>query len=275
MMFEAYVTNLGMYPERGVEVGEYLKFPTTIEEVQALFSRIGIDGKRYEEYFITDYQSDVLGLYDHLGEYESLDELNYLAHLLEEMTPDELEKLEAVMDAGEYTGSVKDLINLTQNLDCFEFYPGVKDEEELGRMYILEFEALTVPEHLIDYIDYEAYGRDVRINEGGHLPPAAMCSTIRANLSSTIPGWTIFPRNTVFPMFTPGTRGRKHAPSWRQSSSSRRLRLFPTRTRRGLPMRNGRPRAKLARGSTIRAAPRGPPGFHKLPGGKEAVCRNM
>lgn len=170
-MFEAYVTNLGMYPERGVEVGEYLKFPTTIEEVQALFSRIGIDGKRYEEYFITDYQSDVLGLYDHLGEYESLDELNFLAHLLEEMTPDELEKLEAVMDAGEYTGSVKDLINLTQNLDCFEFYPGVKDEEELGRMYILEFEALTVPEHLIDYIDYEAYGRDVRINEGGHFAP--------------------------------------------------------------------------------------------------------
>lgn len=171
MMFEAYVTNLGMYPERGVEVGEYLKFPTTIEEVQALFSRIGIDGKRYEEYFITDYQSDVLGLYDHLGEYESLDELNYLAHLLEEMTPDELEKLEAIMDAGEYTGSVKDLINLTHNLDCFEFYPGVKDEEELGRMYILEFEALTVPEHLIDYIDYEAYGRDARINENGHFAP--------------------------------------------------------------------------------------------------------
>ena len=60
---------------------------------------------------------------------------------------------------------------LQGNLDCFEFYPGVKDEEELGRMYILEFEALTVPEHLIDYIDYEAYGRDVRINEGGHFAP--------------------------------------------------------------------------------------------------------
>ena len=146
MMFEAYVTNLGMYPERGVEVGEYLRFPTTIEEVQALFSRIGIDGKSYEEYFITDYQSDVLGLYDHLGEYESLDELNYLARLLEEMTPDELEKLEAVMDAGEYTDSVKDLINLTQNLDCFEFYPGVKDEEELGRMDTLKEEGRKLSE---------------------------------------------------------------------------------------------------------------------------------
>lgn len=164
-MFEAYVTNLGLYPERGAGAGEYLKFPTTVEEVQALFSRIGIDGKQYEEYFITDYDSDILGLTDHLGEYESLDELNYLAHLLEEMTPAELEKLEAVRDAGEYTSSVRDLINLTQNLDCFDFYSDVNSEEELGRMYIQDFEAMQVPEHLIDYIDYEAYGRDIRMEE--------------------------------------------------------------------------------------------------------------
>lgn len=147
-MFEAYVTNLGLYPERGAGAGEYLKFPTTVEEVQALFSRIGIDGKQYEEYFITDYDSDILGLTDHLGEYESLDELNYLAHLLEEMTSDELEKLEAVMDAGEYTSSVKDLINLTQNLDCFDFYSDVNSEEELGRMYIQDFEAKRNAFHL-------------------------------------------------------------------------------------------------------------------------------
>ena len=38
-------------------------------------------------------------------------------------------------------------------------------------MYIEDFEALQIPEHLIDYIDYEAYGRDVRINEGGHFAP--------------------------------------------------------------------------------------------------------
>ena len=31
--------------------------------------RIGIDGVRYEEIFITDFDGDVLGLYDHLGEY--------------------------------------------------------------------------------------------------------------------------------------------------------------------------------------------------------------
>ena len=174
-MFSAYVTNLGLYPERGVEVGEYLEFPTTAEDVQALFARIGIDGIRYEEYFITDYESDVLGLYDHLGEYESLDELNYLAHLLDEMGPDELAKFEAAMDAGEYTGSVKDLINLAQNLDCYEFYPDVNNEDDLGRLYIQDFEAIEVPEHLIDYIDYEAYGRDMRINEGEHFAPRWLC----------------------------------------------------------------------------------------------------
>ena len=75
------------------------------------------------------------------------------------------------MDSGEYTGSVKDLINLSQNLDSYSFYSDVHTEEDLGRMYLQELEAVPVPEHLIDYIDYEAYGRDARINEGGHFAP--------------------------------------------------------------------------------------------------------
>ena len=164
--FEAYITNLGKYNE-GALVGEYLKFPTTSEEVQAILKRIGIDGVRYEEIFITDYDGDMPELYANFGEYESIDELNYLASLLSEMDENDLEKFEAVLDTGEHSGSVKELINLTQNLDCFEFYSGITSEEELGRMNIQEFDAIPIPEHLIDYIDYEAYGRDVRINEGG------------------------------------------------------------------------------------------------------------
>lgn len=169
-LFEAYVTNLGKYNE-GELVGEYLKFPTTREEVQALLKRIGVDGIRYEEIFITSFDGDVLGLHEHLGEYENLDELNYLAVLLSEMDQSDLEKFEAVIDSGEHTSSVADLINLTQNLDCFEFYSDVHSDEELGRMYVLEFGGVEVPEHLIDYIDYEAYGRDVRINESAHFAP--------------------------------------------------------------------------------------------------------
>lgn len=134
-LFEAYITNLGKYNE-GRLVGETLKFPATTEEVQALLKRIGVDGVRYEEIFITSFDGDVLGLYDHLGEYESIDELNHLAHVLSDLDQSDIEKFEAVIDSGEYTGSVHDLINLAQNLDCYDFYPGIDSEEALGRAYI-------------------------------------------------------------------------------------------------------------------------------------------
>ena len=47
------------------------------------------------------YDSDILGLNDQFGEYKALTSL-LLAHLLEESTPDELEKVESVMDAGRH-----------------------------------------------------------------------------------------------------------------------------------------------------------------------------
>ncbi len=166
-LFEAYITNLGKYNE-GELVGETLKFPTSPQAVQALLKHIGVDGIRYEEFFITSFDGDVLGLYDYLGEYENLDELNHLACLLSELDQGELEKFEAVLHTGAHTSSVADIINLTQNLDCFEFYPEIENEEDLGRYWA---EDLPIPEELKDYFDYEEYGRDISINEGGHMAP--------------------------------------------------------------------------------------------------------
>ena len=166
-LFEAYITNLGKYNE-GELVGETLEFPTSPQEVQALLKHIGVDGIRYEEFFITSFDGDVLGLYDYLGEYENLDELNHLACLLSELDQGELEKFEAVLHTGAHTSSVADIINLTQNLDCFEFYPEIENEEDLGRYWA---EDLPIPEELKGYFDYEAYGRDISINEGGHMAP--------------------------------------------------------------------------------------------------------
>ena len=85
--------------------------------------RIGVDGVRYQEIFITSFDGDVLGLYDHLSEYENLDELNHLACLLSELTSSELETLEAVPDSGDHCSSVRDIINLTQNLTVTAFTP--------------------------------------------------------------------------------------------------------------------------------------------------------
>ena len=171
--FEAFITNLGKYNE-GALVGEWVKFPTTAEELQKVFERIGIGSKDdfghpYEEWFITDYDCYVDGLYEMLGEYENLDELNYLASKLEELDDHDYEHFQAAMQVSDYTGSVKDLINLIDNLDKYEIYPGVEDYSDLGHYYIDEVGVMEIPEHLANYIDYEAYGRDVAIDEMGQF----------------------------------------------------------------------------------------------------------
>ena len=169
--FAAFITNLGKYNE-GELVGEWVKFPTTAEEMKEVFKRIGIGqrddfGQPYEEWFITDYDCYVDGLYDKLGEYESLDELNYLASKLDEMSDSEYAQFQAGMEMGDHSGSLQEIINLTENLDCYEVYPNIEDYDDLGRYYIEELEVMQVPEHLQNYIDYEAYGRDVAMDENG------------------------------------------------------------------------------------------------------------
>ena len=169
--FAAFITNLGKYNE-GELVGEWVKFPTTAEEMKEVFKRIGIGqrddfGQPYEEWFITDYDCYVDGLYDKLGEYESLDELNYLASKLDEMSDSEYAQFQAGMEMGDHCGSLQEIINLTENLDCYEVYPHIEDYDDLGRYYIEELEVMQVPEHLQNYIDYEAYGRDVAMDENG------------------------------------------------------------------------------------------------------------
>ena len=169
--FAAFITNLGKYNE-GELVGEWVKFPTTAEELKEVFKRIGIGqkddfGQPCEEWFITDYDCYVDGLYSKLGEYENLDELNYLASKLDEMSDSEYAQFQAGMEMGDHCGSLQEIINLTENLDCYEVYPDIHDYDDLGRYYIEELEVMQVPEHLQNYIDYEAYGRDVAMDENG------------------------------------------------------------------------------------------------------------
>ena len=169
--FAAFITNLGKYNE-GELVGEWVKFPTTAEELKEVFKRIGIGqkddfGQPYEEWFITDYDCYVDGLYSKLGKYENLDELNYLASKLDEMSESEYAQFQAGMEMGDHCGSLQEIINLTENLDCYEVYPDIHDYDNLGRYYIEELDVMQVPEHLQNYIDYEAYGRDVALEENG------------------------------------------------------------------------------------------------------------
>lgn len=166
-ILSAFVTNLGKYNE-GELVGKWLDFPTTEEEIEKVLQEIGIDGVCYEEIFITDYESDIDGLSDCLGEYENLHDLNYLAEKIQDMDCC-TEELEALLDFGEYTGSVQELETLVENTDCFQIYAEVENDYDLGYYYVHELGLLEELKGstLASYIDYEAFGRDVRLEEGG------------------------------------------------------------------------------------------------------------
>ena len=174
--FEAVVTNLGKYNE-GELVGEWVKFPITEEEMQKVFERIGIGtkdefGQVYEEWFITDYECPVHGVYDMLGEYESLDKLNYLASRIEELDKWEQEKFVAIMESGcDEVSDIDDLINLTYNLDNFDFLPSITDESDLGYYYVHEAGIYSEKDlgPLANYIDYERFGRDIAMDENGRF----------------------------------------------------------------------------------------------------------
>lgn len=56
-MLKIYLTNLGKYNE-GYLVGKWVELPATDEELEEAKKEIGIN-QQYEEWFITDYESDI------------------------------------------------------------------------------------------------------------------------------------------------------------------------------------------------------------------------
>lgn len=164
----AFITNLGKYNE-GHLVGKWHSFPTTPEEIAQTMQEIGIDGKKYEEFFITDYDTNIEGIHDALPEYANLDELNYLAAKLDELEVWELEKFQGIAELGDHSHNISDLINITENLDGFDFTHGVDNDYDYGYYWIEEAGVYDLKSmgNLAQYIDYERFGHDIHLEDGG------------------------------------------------------------------------------------------------------------
>ncbi len=172
-MMNIYITNLGKYNE-GELVGEWLELPATKEEIERVLERIGIsedpdeNGNYYEEYFITDYETDVDGL--EIGEYDNLEDLNELAEAIE----DNEEAAAALVYQGYKTAEeIKN--NLDNVIYITTLRPWEDTEEAVGYYFAKECGSLNIPEEIEMYFDYKAYGRDIMINgtfyttEGGNV----------------------------------------------------------------------------------------------------------
>ena len=148
-MLRGYITNLGKYNE-GHLIGEWISFPISEEELEAVYQRIGIN-EEYEEIFFTDWECD----FDTgLGEYENIEDINELAEALERVEHYAEEgKLESYIEA---TGS--SLQEALENLDDAIFYPGYTLEEVAEEIVN---DCYNLPEFALRYFDYEAFARDL------------------------------------------------------------------------------------------------------------------
>lgn len=160
--FEVYITPL----DNRETSGTWVSFPTTPDTLRDVFQTLGIGPNGWA---ISNVESHVYGIADILRTCEDLDELNYLASKLDEMDTEDIDRFAVVIEIDEHNDSMEELINLCDNLECWDFNDEVTDYEELGRYSLRENTYLDrrTLEELDDYIDFEEYGHDVLKNEGG------------------------------------------------------------------------------------------------------------
>ena len=105
--------------ETGQPGGVWISMPTTKEQLHAAMESVGITADNPQDFFINGIANTEEIPFDvplSVIQNASIDELNYLAKVLEMLRDDDRDKFVAAATLGEYAGSVKDLINLAQNI---------------------------------------------------------------------------------------------------------------------------------------------------------------
>ena len=126
--------------------------PISIEE---LAERFGYEGQEIEVTF-----DSIEGLPDLDCERLNLDLANELAENLEDVDED------IVLSFIESESSDPKVLAITEFDDC-SLYPDVSTDRDLGEYIVDEIGFELSRETLENYFDYEKFGRDVRLEEGG------------------------------------------------------------------------------------------------------------
>lgn len=165
------VMALEITPKQGLTEGqnpEYLYFPASAHQIERTLLRVGITDLRdaqmcpdFDE--LPEYVSSALDM-----SCETPDTLNELCLAIGKLGDAEKEKLKAVMPlAGPENAG--ELSRLAENLDQFEFAPGVQSIEAYGRYMIRESGLLAYDENLDEYYDYRLYGEQHIHPENGQF----------------------------------------------------------------------------------------------------------
>lgn len=134
-----------------------LQLPMSRKQLEHIVERTGIqDAEDIRLWFVDSILPDEIEAALSFED-ESLEELNKLCAVLAEMKDNDFKKLTAVV---EYTrpDSAFQLRQLSENLELFEFFPGIRTPEEYGKYMIRESGHYEYDENLDDYYDYAGYG---------------------------------------------------------------------------------------------------------------------
>ena len=99
-------------------------------------------------------------------EQECLADLNALAQATNGFSGDSLKKLGAVVDMAKPQNAVQ-IKNLAENLDLFDFAPGVHTPQDYGKYMIRQSGRFDYDENLDAFYDYEKYGTERMNAEDG------------------------------------------------------------------------------------------------------------
>lgn len=137
-----------LYPAHG----KWVELPTTEEELDEAIAYAQTED--CEEVMISDYEGIKC------GEYDNIYEINERAEMLSDLDDEEAEIFEALLDDGR---DFDEALGIIEHRN-YMYYGGCCTMEEVARMYCEETGVIAeIPDHLIDYFDFEAYGRDMEI----------------------------------------------------------------------------------------------------------------
>ena len=158
--------------EKGNPTTVFLSLPATKEELHEAMKALNITADNPQDFFLNGYSTadnrriEIPSDWIRDGD---LDRINYLASRLEEMTPEQLERLDAVMHSNFKPESLDKLIDHTYNTDFYSYVPGILSYKELGDYFLNDSGKVQMPEEWKAGIDKEDFGFNAALHEDGKL----------------------------------------------------------------------------------------------------------
>ena len=176
--------------EKGNPATVFLSLPATKEELHEAMKALNITADNPQDFFLNGYSTannrhiEIPSDWIRDGD---IDKINFLAARLEEMTPEQLERLDAVMHSGFKPESLDKLIDHTYNTDFCSYVPGILSYKELGDYFLNDSGKVQMPKEWKAGIDKESSGFNAAFHEDGKLTDSSLsfcfrmwCTTITA-----------------------------------------------------------------------------------------------